>query len=242
MIYDEICSKCGDEIELCFCGWASCEYCEESHCICDELDEDEVIDLVDLMNRSDGSDYRRKKPAQFDLFSTKPQVKAKPKVKPKPVVRYKSVKSIKPVYSNVRVLYFAFGSNMEAGQMKKRCPSALEVSGQYALDGYKLTFCGHSNKWGGGVATIVKSGEGVVLGRLYSLTWSDVFKLDGFEGHPYVYKRQYITLTDGQSVLTYIKPVKNNLNAPSDSYFSTIARGYQQCEYELEKLIDASII
>ena len=92
------------------------------------------------------------------------------------------------------------------------------------------------------MATIVKNNNGIVLGRLYSMTWADIHNLDGFEGHPYVYKRQYVTLTDGQSVLTYIKPVKKNENKPSTSYFKTIARGYQQAGYNLDKLVDASII
>ena len=231
------CPECGEEQEFCFCTPTE-----------DGGYEDEgYMDLVDLMNRSDRVYSRRTtetRNEQFELFEVKPQApkpKAKPKAKPKTKVKWTKSSRLDSWVSS-RVLYFAFGSNMEQGQMIKRCPSAKLVDGQYALDGYKLTFCGHSNKWGGGVATIVKSGEGVVLGRLYSLTWSDIRRLDGFEGHPYVYKRQYITLTDGQSVLTYIKPVKKNLNPPSTLYFRTIARGYQQVGYELDKLVDASII
>ncbi len=232
-----------------------CFICENHiyDCTCEDEDEDEEVeDLVDLLGQggepqqlnlfdeyNPSYDDKRENPLDF-----KPQPRRKPQPRWNPQPRWESQSRWNPRprrNPELRVLYFAFGSNMELGQMKKRCPSAREVEGHYSLDGYRLAFCGYSNSWGGGVATIEPFKIGVVLGRLYSMTWDDVRRLDGYEGHPHVYRRSYKTLTDGQSVLTYVKPIKNNRTSPSESYFTTIARGYQQVGYDLEKLVDASL-
>jgi hypothetical protein len=55
--------------------------------------------------------------------------------------------------------YFAYGSNLDAAQMRARCPSA-KLLGAAILDGYRLGFAGQSAAWGGGVATVVRDGEG----------------------------------------------------------------------------------
>jgi len=59
-------------------------------------------------------------------------------------------------------LYFAYGSNLDGAQMRRRCPSARLV-GAAILDGYRLGFAGQSAAWGGGVATVVRDREGRVL-------------------------------------------------------------------------------
>jgi gamma-glutamylcyclotransferase len=137
-----------------------------------------------------------------------------------------------------KVLYYAFGSNMEEGQMKRRCPSA--TGGRFvSLKGYSLTFCGHSKGWGGAVATIRHDEQGIVYGRVWEVSWNDLIRLDGFEGHPYVYERRLMTLDDGTEAMIYIKPIKGDVASPSESYFTTIARGYQQVDLALDKLVDA---
>jgi hypothetical protein len=51
-------------------------------------------------------------------------------------------------------LYFVYGSNLDAEQMKRRCPdSKVLVSG--CLRGYRLDFTKYSTKWVGGVADVV---------------------------------------------------------------------------------------
>jgi gamma-glutamylcyclotransferase len=122
--------------------------------------------------------------------------------------------------------------------MKRRCPSA--TGGRFAtLKGFSLTFCGHSPGWGGAVATLRRDKAGIVFGRIWEITWADLYRLDGFEGHPYCYERQRMTLDDGTEVMIYIKPVNGDQAAPSESYFTTIARGYQQVDLPLDKLVDA---
>lgn len=250
---ETFCYDCDSIVGECYCfledKWG-CEHISTQEEFDDyRRQEKEEADLVDLFSAHYHSHgyfaSEEEEDSGFEDFAVRSRVSPASAFKPvsrkpfKPVRRKPRYKS---EFENTRVKYFAFGSNMEAGQMLRRCPSAEIIEGSRALDGYSLTFCGHSNKWGGGVATIVSSGEGVVFGRLYSLTWGDVRRLDGFEGHPYVYKRQYVRLTDGSMALTYIKPVNNNIKPPSHSYFTTIARGYQQVGIDLDKLIDASII
>lgn len=158
-----------------------------------------------------------------------------------PVMTRKRAKS-RSVYEpdiDARVIYFAFGSNMDSTQMKRRCPSAQ--GGEVAtLDGYRLTFCGFSSSWGGGVATIVRDEGASVLGRVWEITWDDLRQLDAFEGHPYVYRRRILTLNDGQRPMVYIKPVDDDENGPSEAYFRTIANGYLQADLDLENLVDAA--
>ncbi len=51
-------------------------------------------------------------------------------------------------------LYFAYGSNLDQQQMRKRCPGA-RVLAPGVLRGYRIAFGNHSVKRGGAVATIV---------------------------------------------------------------------------------------
>lgn len=48
--------------------------------------------------------------------------------------------------------YFAYGSNMNLGQMAFRCPAAVVVE-NVRVEGYRLAFCGRPS--GNGVATIL---------------------------------------------------------------------------------------
>lgn len=137
-----------------------------------------------------------------------------------------------------RIEYFSFGSNMEEVQMKTRCPTA--TGGRLVhLEDHMLTFCGFSHNWGGAVATIVPCAGEFVWGRVWTMSWPDLRRLDGFEGHPYAYRRSLMRLDDGSKAMVYVKPVEGNLGAPSEDYFKTIAQGYLQANLELDKLVDA---
>ena len=78
-------------------------------------------------------------------------------------------------------LYFAYGSNLDGAQMRRRCPSARLV-GAAILDGYRLGFAGRSASWGGGVATVVRDREGRVPGLVWVVSADDLDRLDRFEG------------------------------------------------------------
>ena len=67
-----------------------------------------------------------------------------------------------------RTLYFAYGSNLDGAQMRRRCPTSAPA-GPATLDGWRLAFGGHSRTWGGPVATLVKDPDEWVDGLLYAL-------------------------------------------------------------------------
>jgi gamma-glutamylcyclotransferase len=76
---------------------------------------------------------------------------------------------------------FAYGSNMNWDQMRKRCPSSRFV-GIAALLDYKLAFTRKSIKRGCGVADVVSEVGTKVWGVLYEISDFDVAKLDTIEG------------------------------------------------------------
>lgn len=77
-------------------------------------------------------------------------------------------------------LFFAYGSNMNPGQIASRCfkPEACAVA---CLPGHQLSFFGFSRRWDGGEATVIpKAGEDV-WGVVYKLTLSDSERLDSWQ-------------------------------------------------------------
>lgn len=79
-------------------------------------------------------------------------------------------------------LYFAYGSNMNAAQMRERCPGSRFVT-TAALGDHVLCFPRHSEKRGCGVASIAPQTGGCVWGVVYEMTSDDFVRLDGFEGY-----------------------------------------------------------
>lgn len=87
------------------------------------------------------------------------------------------------------MFYFAFGSNMDPLQMKKRCPGATFI-GTAQLPNHELSFGGFSFTRGGAVATLRKQKGSVVPGILWNIPNHEVPILDRFEGAPFQYKRR----------------------------------------------------
>ncbi len=79
------------------------------------------------------------------------------------------------------MLYFAYGSNLNPGQMERRCPGH-KVVGMAALHDHRLSFPLTSHDWGGGVAGVVPSRGTTVWGIVYELTDEHLSALDGYEG------------------------------------------------------------
>lgn len=97
-------------------------------------------------------------------------------------------------------LYFAYGSNLSREQMKIRCPQSSYV-GKAILPNYALAFGGFSAGWGGAVATIERAAGAQVEGVLYLLPRADLWRLDGYEGHPRSYRREMRRVLDRKSVV-----------------------------------------
>jgi len=98
--------------------------------------------------------------------------------------------------------YFAYGSNMDQGQMNYRCPEALLV-GIAKLSGYRfiINTCG--------VATIIPEVSSEVYGILWNITKVNEQTLDSYEGVRWsTYKKMVMDVerVTGKSIqaLTYI--------------------------------------
>ena len=68
------------------------------------------------------------------------------------------------------MLYFAFGSNLNQKQMKRRCRDSKYI-GCYSLKNYKLVFRNYF--LGGGVADVEKKKNSSVLGAIYKISKKD---------------------------------------------------------------------
>ena len=130
------------------------------------------------------------------------------------------------------MLYFAFGSNLNRKQMKRRCSDSKYV-GCYTLKNYKLSF--RTNKYSGGVidggvADIEKKKKSRVLGAIYKISKKDEKKLDIYEDFPSLYIKKYFKIY-GKKVMFYYMPKKTKHVAPSKRYLNIIIQGYKDCGY-----------
>jgi gamma-glutamylcyclotransferase (GGCT)/AIG2-like uncharacterized protein YtfP len=73
------------------------------------------------------------------------------------------------------VLHFAYGSNMDVGTMRRRCPGA-RLEGRAVLPGYRFMIMRD------GYATVVPASGGRVHGVLWRLTPRDLAALNAYEG------------------------------------------------------------
>jgi gamma-glutamylcyclotransferase len=108
------------------------------------------------------------------------------------------------------MMYFAYGSNMDAQRMKDRRVQFSQRIHAF-LKGYALRFNKLATKdaqEGEGKGNIIRDENEVVEGALYEIPESDLKKLDHAEGYPNHYDRLpvEVELEDGRKVqaLTYI--------------------------------------
>ena len=125
------------------------------------------------------------------------------------------------------MLYFAFGSNLNQKQMKKRCKDSKYI-GCYSLKNYKLVF--RNFFLGGGVADVQKHKNSSVLGAIYKISKKDEKKLDEYEDFPKTYIKRYFKLL-GKKVMFYYMPKKSKHIPPSKRYLNLIIQGYKDCGY-----------
>lgn len=144
------------------------------------------------------------------------------------------------------VLYFAYGSNLDREQMAQRCPGS-RLEGAAALPGHRLAFSGHSQRWGGGAATVVAAPGHSTPGLLWRLTSEHVLSLDGYENHPQVYGRIEIdvqaTLNGDRGgvlpAMTYQMRTEGTGRAPSLRYLHQIWRAYHTHGLDVAHLLSA---
>ena len=80
-----------------------------------------------------------------------------------------------------KIVYFAYGSNMNPEQVRQRCTGAT-VLGPARLPNHALGFFGINRRWDGGMETVIPSPGHVLWGVLYALGHTDADSLDAWQG------------------------------------------------------------
>ena len=132
------------------------------------------------------------------------------------------------------MLYFAYGSNLNHEQMKRRCSGAKYIK-KHTLKSYKLCFSHKTKSSIYGHANIITNKKSKVLGALWDINKKDEKELDWYEGVDYnYYKKNYFTLK-GKKVLVYVQKIYY-LQKPNSTYLHTIIKGYKDCSLDMRKL------
>ncbi len=127
------------------------------------------------------------------------------------------------------MLYFAYGSNLNLFQMKRRCKDSVFLK-KYELKGYRLNF---RSKYR--AADIEKSKNSLVPGALFEISKSDEKKLDVYEDYPILYKKIYFNYYN-KKVMTYIMVNKTEFRYPTERYLNVVKRGYKDCNLDMKYL------
>lgn len=130
------------------------------------------------------------------------------------------------------MLYFAYGSNMDAGQMTRLCPEAVFV-GAGRLADHRLIFPRRWDGWGGGgVASIAPAPGQTVEGALWEITAADGGRLDAFELVPSAYVRRDVTVehSDGRRLQAFVYVAHpTGSYRPTRAYMAQVIAGGETC-------------
>ena len=132
------------------------------------------------------------------------------------------------------MLYFAYGSNLNHKQMKKRCKDSRFIK-KIILKNYVLTF---RSKYG--AADIEKKMGKNVYGALYNISKSDERRLDIYEEYPTLYTKMYFK-NNNKLIMTYLMGKKTKRTTPTFQYFGTIKQGYTDCRIN-KKSLNAALL
>jgi gamma-glutamylcyclotransferase (GGCT)/AIG2-like uncharacterized protein YtfP len=127
------------------------------------------------------------------------------------------------------MLYFAYGSNLNHFQMKRRCKNSIFLK-KINLSNFRLTF---RSKYR--AADIEPKKNSTVPGALFEISKSDEKKLDTYEDFPILYKKYYFTYY-GKKVMTYSMNKKTPFRYPTERYLNVVKKGYKDCNLKIEYL------
>ena len=130
------------------------------------------------------------------------------------------------------MLYFAYGSNLNHFQMKRRCKDSIFLK-KYELKGYKLNFRSQYR-----AADIERKKKSIVQGALFEISKSDEKKLDVYEDFPILYTKMYFKYYN-KKVMTYIMNKKTKFRYPTEKYLNVVKQGYKDCKLDKKYLIKA---
>ena len=132
------------------------------------------------------------------------------------------------------MLYFAYGSNLNHFQMKRRCKDSIFLK-KINLKSFKLTF---RSKYR--VADIERKKNSIVPGGLFEISKSDEKKLDIYEDFPNLYKKFYFYHNE-KKVMTYTMVNKTPFRFPTERYLRVVQQGYKDCRLD-KKLLKKALI
>lgn len=144
--------------------------------------------------------------------------------------------------------YIAYGSNLNVGQMRYRCPDA-KVAGITELHGYELLFKGSKT---GSYLTIEQAEGGIVPVAVWEVSKADEERLDIYEGFPSFYYKRLVRLaiTDNRGMkhkveaFVYIMHEERRLGTPTWNYMETCKDGYDYFGFDpryLDEAYDRSV-
>ena len=128
------------------------------------------------------------------------------------------------------MLYFAYGSNLNLFQMKRRCKDSLYLK-KINLKDFKLTF---RSKYR--AADIEPKKNSIVPGGLFEISKSDEKKLDVYEDYLTLYKKYYF-YHYGKKIMTYTMVKKSKFRFPTERYLNVVKRGYKDCGLDIKYLL-----
>ena len=132
------------------------------------------------------------------------------------------------------MLYFAYGSNLNLSQMKRRCKDSIFLK-KINLENFRLTFRSRYR-----AADIEPKKNSLVPGGLFEISKSDEKKLDIYEDYPILYKKYYFIL-DGRKVMTYTMVKKTPFRFPTERYLNVVKRGYLDCKLD-KKFLNRALV
>ena len=124
------------------------------------------------------------------------------------------------------MFYFAYGSNLNHFQIKRRCKDSIFLK-KINLNNFKLTF---RSKYR--AADIEPKKNSIVPGALFEISKNDEKKLDVYEDYPMLYKKYYFTYY-GKKVMTYTMVKKSIFMFPTKKYLTIVKQGYK--DYNLDQ-------
>ena len=130
------------------------------------------------------------------------------------------------------MLYFAYGSNLNHFQMKRRCKDSTFLK-KIKLKDFRLTF---RSKYR--AADIEPKTKFIVPGALFEISKSDEKKLDVYEDFPILYKKYYFYYY-GKKVMTYSMVKKSPFKFPTERYLNIVKKGYRDCNLDQKYLLRA---
>ena len=130
--------------------------------------------------------------------------------------------------------YLAYGSNLNLGQMRRRCPNAKKV-GSFLLKGYKLEFRYY--------LTIKESPNGEVPLGVFEIGETDERSLDRYEGYPTHYRKEYLEVElKGKPIKALVYVMNEEVRevmVPDMFYVNTCLQGYKDFGFDSGYLFKA---